>query len=635
MLTKLTLQGFRGFHDVTVALKPVTVIVGPNSSGKTSLLHATRLALTALGIALDNPTNSPRIDRGTILVCQNLVLRDHTRLMRVGEWEELFTSREVGEDIVIKILLEFDGNSPLEHLEVQLGYARNAVLKMSVYASSKGVLDAGALLPRKSKYRPQAIRDELRKAQPLAVLVPAFYGVTLDEEYRAGAVVNRMLEGGEQSRIVRNLVTRLKPAAFAGLNTFLKRTVGAELIQATSSADVDRVESLDVRFKDVNGPLELASAGAGLVNLIALYAAMERYREERIGGRSLVFLLDEPEAHLHPRLQGDIGVALADLAAEFGAQLMIATHSVEMINRLGQRDDTVLLHMDRAKSAARPLTSEAEIIRELGAWCDLSPFASLSFLSSRKVLFHEGPTDDEVLSRCAEAYFRSNDARLLLFRRWTFVELEGVSNADAARVLARTLTPKIFPALESGEKVAIVRVLDSDGERKAELATTSPAPHIQETRVVWSHYSIESLFLTPDCLVSWLGATLDGLLDASLDLGTLVTEALAAADVDETLQDGAIMNRARALRKEGVSAEEANKKAFSEVRQAPAVWQNGRERAGVVLKYIRDKLPTNLQNRVRGSIPKVLAAAPVEKLVKLDAAVPDEIRSLLDLMTKS
>ena len=126
--------------------------------------------------------------------------------------------REVGEDIVIKIALDFDGSSPLERLEVQLGYARNAGLKMSVYASSKGVLDAGALQPRKSKYRPQAIRDELRKAQPLAVLVPAFYGVTLGEEYRAGAVVNQLLEGGEQSRIVRNLVTRLKPTAFAGLS---------------------------------------------------------------------------------------------------------------------------------------------------------------------------------------------------------------------------------------------------------------------------------------------------------------------------------------------------------------------------------------------------------------------------------
>ena len=635
MLAKLTLERFRGFRSMIVALKPITLVVGPNSSGKTSVLHAVRLASSALTLALDDPNNAPRIDGDHINVCQDLVLRDHTKLMRAGEWEEMFTSRSVAEGVEMLVSLEFDDSSPIQGIDVRLGYARNAVLKMSVDVRSKAISDTAAQFPPGSKYRQPAIREELLKIRPLAVLVPAFYGVVLDEEYRSGAVVNRLLEGGEQSRIVRNLVARLKPAAFASLNTFIKRTVGAELISATPSSEIDRVEQLIVRFKDWDGPLELASAGAGLVNLIALYAAMERYREEKSGGRSLIFLLDEPEAHLHPKLQGDLGVAMADLVGEFGAQLIMATHSIEMINRLGQRNDVALLHMDRAKSAAVPLTSEPEIIRELSAWCDLSPFASLNFLSSHKILFHEGPTDDDVLTRCAEVYFRSDDERLRSFRRWTFVELEGVSNAEAASVLAKVLTPKIFPSLRPGEKVLIVRALDSDAERPQEFSTRTPSAHIEETRVVWSRYSIESLFLDTECLVGWLSAVLSGTTIAETQLRTHVVEALAAADKDDSLQEEAMIARARAYRKQSLSADDANKKAFQDVGAAPGVWQHGRKRAAFVLKHLRASLAANLQNRVSGTIPKLLQVAPIERLGKLDVLVPEEIRNLLDLMTKA
>jgi hypothetical protein len=291
--------------------------------------------------------------------------------------------------------------------------------------------------------------------------------------------------------------------------------------------------------------------------------------------------------------------------------------------------------MDRAKSAAVPLTSEAEIVRELGAWCDLTPFASLNFLSSRKILFHEGPTDDEILARCAEAYFRNDDARLRAFRRWTLVELEGVTNADAARVLAKTLTPKIFPSLQAGDKVSIIRVLDSDGQRPPEFSTSSPAPHIEEMRVVWSHYSIESLFLSPDCLAGWLAPALDAAVDIGFDLRAAVEEALAAADKDDALREDAIVARARAYRQEAMPTDDANKKALRDVRQTPGVYQHGRKRAAFVLKRLRDRLPANLQNRVRSTLPKVLEAAPVEKLGKLDTLVPEEIRKLLDWMAKS
>lgn len=42
MLKRITIENFRGFKQLDIAqdLGPVTVLMGPNSSGKTTVLHA-------------------------------------------------------------------------------------------------------------------------------------------------------------------------------------------------------------------------------------------------------------------------------------------------------------------------------------------------------------------------------------------------------------------------------------------------------------------------------------------------------------------------------------------------------------------------------------------------------------------
>ena len=53
MITSIRLQNFKGHRDTTVPLGRLTVLVGPNGSGKTSVLEAlaiqSRLAMEATG----------------------------------------------------------------------------------------------------------------------------------------------------------------------------------------------------------------------------------------------------------------------------------------------------------------------------------------------------------------------------------------------------------------------------------------------------------------------------------------------------------------------------------------------------------------------------------------------------------
>lgn len=639
VLRRVRLHRFRGFSEFVAELGSLTAMIGRNSSGKTSVLQAIRLAYDAAQLALDAADSRSHLPGGAqVSVCERSIVADPSRLIALADWREVFVNADVGDRVSATIELEFEDADPVRKLTVSLIYGRNAQLMMTVDVESAAIA-ASSAAGKRSKERSQQIRDELRRVLPIAVFVPAFYGVTHVEEYRPTPVIGRALRAGDQSHIVRNLVARLDGPAVERMNRFLARTVGAKVEFRTPAQDAETVEYLTVAYSDNNGRLELSSAGAGLVSMIALWAALERTRDVKAlqPSRAAVFLLDEPEAHMHPRLQGDLGEQIAAAAADFKIQLLIATHSVEMINRLGRQPAATLLAIDRTASAAVTLTSEAEIVRTLDEFCDLSPYTSLSFLASRRVLFHEGPSDWKILDACARFYFRSDDARRIAWQRYVPVPLDGVGNVSAHGVLEKLLTPKLFPsAISKAQPVRAILVRDRDAEREPKSPQLhKAAPHIETIDVVWSRYSIESLFLDPECLTAWLEPL--ELADEP-ELRAAIAAALAKVNEDTKLLDAAIDQRERALARADAdgnsNAKVAKKKARDDVRSKPEVWQHGRDRAKRILHHIRTSLPGTQQRRLRGALDDVIDAADPNRLGDVRVVLPAEIRALLDAMVQ-
>lgn len=629
MLSRVELTNFRGFEHLRLDLKPVSVVVGPNSSGKTTALHAIGLALRAYSMVLDAPEAHPVVRKGHVVVCNGLILRDHTLLIPIRDRNELFRNANVYEGATSTVKLSFDA-PPIQSISVALSYMRNAVLKLTVTVESSSALEAIEKTPSKSKNRAARLLEVLRTSRPSAVLVPAFYGVTIDEEYRTAPVVDELLQAGQQSSIVRNLVARLSGTDLVELNSFLQRTIGARIVDRTAAADAERVSPLVVRFLDSNGALDLSAAGAGLVNLVALFSALKFRRLS--GDATTIFLFDEPEAHLHPRLQGVIGHELATIVRTFAnTQMVVATHSVEMINRLGRRDDTVLFSVDRVAAAVK-LDSESEIVDAMAAWADLTPFTSLSFLASRRLLFHEGPSDINILGRCADALFGNDPAKLSCFRSWTPAPLDGSGNAPALKALERVIQPKIFPGLQHGRPVRIYLLLDRDRSR-VPGTRSSKTGRVESTEVVWGRHSVESLFLEPDVLAMWLAACLPEGGTSEATLREYVAEALTVVDAEHSLLDPAATDLAgELLRPGGVKFQDAMKQALAKVRAEPAIWQKGRDRARRILELVRGKLPHSERRHVRATIADQLADAGRERLSNPSAAVPADVRALLEAL---
>ncbi|MFL5349304.1 MAG: AAA family ATPase, partial [Hyalangium sp.] len=87
MIHRLTLKNFKGIESAELDLERLTVIVGPNASGKTTVLQALHLLL-----ALSNP-NTVRSElfaqHGGIAALQRRGSQDEEGLIRAhGSWQD-------------------------------------------------------------------------------------------------------------------------------------------------------------------------------------------------------------------------------------------------------------------------------------------------------------------------------------------------------------------------------------------------------------------------------------------------------------------------------------------------------------------------------------------------------------------
>ncbi len=645
MLRQVRIERFRGFERLDAGLRPATVVIGPNSSGKTTLLHAIRLALRALDDGLHAGTSRADKSRGAqgwIEVVTGALIPDHTRYLSLSDWESLFYNRRTFENQTFKIVLVFDETDSVRELEVSVICARNSQLKLDVAIRAPDLAARIKPMPKRTGQINREIVTFVEQHAAHAVFIPSFYGVVREEEYRSGVVMDRLLGAGDQSHIVRNLVSRLSADAFSRLNAFLKESIGAELVERTTSQDSDLVYPLMVRFRDNNGDLELSAAGAGLINLIALYTALERYRSEQ-RQRPVIYLLDEPEAHLHPRLQGEMASRVASLIVrDFGSQVVMATHSIEIVNSLSGREDAVILRVDREAAQVTVLRGQSEIVNELGQWADLTPFSLINFLASRQILFHEGSSDQVILVTCAKLLYRTALARRDRFDRWVLAPLQGSGNERIAKLLAQLVEAQVIPALTDGPPVEVIVVLDRDYLRSPGTEIESAGERLQLTRVVWSMHSIESLFLQADVLEVWLRARFGG--DAPEPLREWIGEAIAAAESARELVDAAVDQLLPKIIRAGMSKDgkplsgeplmvNALRAARQQVAASPATWQQGHARSRFILGKVRERLPAPLRNQFPTNTHNLLETTPLERFGDPERAVPAELRELLDRMT--
>lgn len=129
MLNRLVIERFRGFSRLEVKVPSVLVLMGPNSSGKTTILHAIRIACQAVWNAIASEIPCKLSDG--LFVFEDFVIRDIAQLMPIADWQALFVDQCVGQGIDFRISMEFDPSDAIAALSITGKYARNENLKLT------------------------------------------------------------------------------------------------------------------------------------------------------------------------------------------------------------------------------------------------------------------------------------------------------------------------------------------------------------------------------------------------------------------------------------------------------------------------------------------------------------------------
>ncbi|MFS2318118.1 ATP-dependent nuclease [Maricaulis sp. D1M11] len=319
-LERLELKNFRSFANATIPLdKDLTVLVGENNGGKSNVIEAIRLlTLPASG----------RIDR----YCELDDLHRHTN-------ETAFT-----------ISGSFSGLSPSQQ--------GNLLSLASDQSVTKARLTLSCEIEGPQVKRPrftggahdgqpeQGTRDLIRHVY-LPALRDAQYALSSGNPTRKLALLRHVIPEGDHDAF-RNALQR--SGTHAGLGQ-VRQAVSKELADLTSGVREQAAElgfsdseqlidiARDLRFKlgDADGDAnEIALSGLGFANLLymaTIIVELERAQEADL----TLFLVEEPEAHLHPQLQMSVLDFLRDRAQkrpevapgvpEGRIQVVVASHS--------------------------------------------------------------------------------------------------------------------------------------------------------------------------------------------------------------------------------------------------------------------------------------------------------------------
>lgn len=99
-----------------------------------------------------------------------------------------------------------------------------------------------------------------------------------------------------------------------------------------------------------------------------------------------ILLIDEPDAHLHSRLQSSLGELFRRVAKDLDAQVFLSTHSLDLIDTFGTNEVIVV---DSRKKVLHPLGHNVDLVSTLVDANVVDVSALSRILSSRRIVVVE------------------------------------------------------------------------------------------------------------------------------------------------------------------------------------------------------------------------------------------------------
>jgi len=331
MLQNIKIARFKSINLFEQPLENLTVLVGANNSGKSSVLQAIHFAVA---IAQSRRRLVDQQDVQTeasfTIAPQQVIYSPLNDVIALGHGGRL--TQTGGKQIQVDF--EFT-NGHRGNVKIYKGKNRN----LSVVVSGAHVI--GRI-------------EDLK--QPFSVYVPGLAGIAKSESFIARGQLLRAVARGDANLVLRNVLYALQREAgkWNYFTASLQEVFPGNDLHITFAPESDEFIEVYVICDEVWFPLD--AAGTGFLQTVQILSYIYLFEP-------VLTLLDEPDSHLHPNNQRALALLLDRFAEENRTQIIIATHSRHVLDQLRGRGKRVWMKQGQVQKN----TEHLDLLVDLGA----------------------------------------------------------------------------------------------------------------------------------------------------------------------------------------------------------------------------------------------------------------------------
>jgi len=301
MLNSLTLKNFKPFENQSFCLKPLTLLSGLNSTGKSSLLQS--LLLLRQSFQQD--------------LLDNVGLALNGDLVSIGTAKDALCKRAKEDSITFEIVMNnnikgtwvFNYDSQSDVMQISsLSNADAEIYNSSLFTDKFHYLKAERIAPRNYFRMSDFQVKQHQQIGSQGEFTPHFLSINEFTKIPHIQLLHESLQSDNLGNQVEAWLGEISPGT----------RIDIELHSA-----MDLV-NLQYSYED-NNSYRSTNVGFGITYTLPIIVAILSATSDTL------ILLENPEAHLHPRGQSKMGELIA-LAASCGIQIILETHSDHVLN---------------------------------------------------------------------------------------------------------------------------------------------------------------------------------------------------------------------------------------------------------------------------------------------------------------